>query len=169
LPRTKKAANGFKLEIFCDNEYFVVMSDKLSTNRNENTEPKSTLSLSGNTEKLDLSLLSPEAQEEVRKAQALGMVEMQLKAQKMGLETLELDQNLKNIEATVADASRNGAHAQVTKTQNNSLGRTEVIIGNTDNAAKGKFTKTQSGEKDNTMVYILVGFAALVVIILLLK
>ena len=135
------------------------------------TPPKSDnmLSLSANDQNLDLSLLSPEAQEEVRKSHALGQVELQLKAKKMGLETMELDENLKNFEATVADASRNGSHAQVTKTQNNTLGRTEVIIGNTDNAAKGKFTKSQTGEKDKTMMYVIIGFIGLIVIILIAK
>jgi hypothetical protein len=145
------------------------MSEELTADENQHSVSKNTLSLSSNTAELDLSLLSPDAQEEIRKAHALGEIELIHKAKNMGLETRELDENLKNFEATVADATRNGSHAQVTKTQNNSLGRTEVIIGNTGNAAKGKFTKTQSGEKDNTLIYALLGFAALVVIILLAK
>lgn len=140
------------------------MSEELTT-----TENKNMLSISNNDSSLDLSLLDPEAQQEVIKAHALGHVQLQIKAKEMGLETLELDENLKNFGATVADATRNGTHAQITKTQNNSLGRTEVIIGNTDNAAKGKFTKSQTGEKDNTIMYILIGLAGLVIIILLAR
>lgn len=140
------------------------MSEELTT-----TENKNMLSISNNDSSLDLSLLAPEAQQEVIKAHALGHVQLQIKAKEMGLETLELDENLKNFGATVADATRNGTHAQITKTQNNSLGRTEVIIGNTDNAAKGKFTKSQTGEKDNTIIYILIGLAGLVIIILLAR
>ena len=132
-------------------------------------ENRNTLSLAHNDASLDLSLLSPEAQEEVRKAHALGTVQLTMKAKEMGLETMELDQNLRNFEATVADASRNGTHAQITKTQNNTLGRTEVIIGNTENAAKGKFTKSQTGEKDKTLLYVVIGFVGLVIIILLAK
>lgn len=140
------------------------MSDESNNGENRNT-----LSLSSNDQSLDLSLLSPEAQQEVRKAHALGSVALQMKAKEMGLETLELDQNLKNFEATVSDASQNGTHAQITKTQNNSLGRTEVIMGNTENAAKGKFTKSQTGEKDNTILYIVIGLVGLVIIILLAR
>lgn len=140
------------------------MSDESNNGENRNT-----LSLSSNDQSLDLSLLSPEAQQEVRKAHALGSVALQMKAKEMGLETLELDQNLKNFEATVSDASQNGTHAQITKTQNNSLGRTEVIMGNTENAAKGKFTKSQTGEKDNTILYIVIGLVGLVIIILLTR
>lgn len=140
------------------------MSDESNNGENRNT-----LSLSSNDQSLDLSLLSPEAQQEVRKAHALGSVALQMKAKEMGLETLQLDQNLKNFEATVSDASQNGTHAQITKTQNNSLGRTEVIMGNTENAAKGKFTKSQTGEKDNTILYIVIGLVGLVIIILLTR
>lgn len=140
------------------------MSDESNNGENRNT-----LSLASNDQSLDLSLLSPEAQQEVRKAHALGSVAMQIKAKEMGLETLELDQNLKNFESTVSDASQSGTHAQITKTQNNSLGRTEVIMGNTENAAKGKFTKSQTGEKDNTILYIVIGLVGLVIIILLTR
>lgn len=140
------------------------MSDESNNGENSNT-----LSLASNDQSLDLSLLSPEAQQEVRKAHALGSVAMQIKAKEMGLETLELDQNLKNFESTVSDASQSGTHAQITKTQNNSLGRTEVIMGNTENAAKGKFTKSQTGEKDNTILYIVIGLVGLVIIILLTR
>ena len=145
------------------------MGNEVSAGDIQNTASKNTLALSSNNVELDLSLLSPDAQEEIRKAHALGEVELMHKAKNMGLETRELDENLKNFEATVSDATQNGSHAQVTKTQNNSLGRTEVIIGNTDNAAKGKLTKSQNGEKDNTLMYVLIGAAALVLVVLLAR
>jgi len=143
------------------------MSNELSRQDNQDTPPKNTLALSNNTEELDLSNLSPDSQEEIRKAHALGEIEIRQKAKNMALETTELAENMKNISRTVGDVNQNGGNAQVTKVTDGVLGRTELLIGNTDNAKKGKFTKSQSGQKDNTLMYVLIGAAVLVIVVLL--
>ena len=55
----------------------------------------------------------------------------------------------------------------VTHTQTTAVGRTEVIMGNTETAGKGKLTRTQTGNETNwTPYYIFAAIAAVVLIVI---
>ena len=52
------------------------------------------------------------------------------------------------------------------KLKEDSLGRTEVIVGNTEAARKGKLTRSQTGFGDNiTLWVVLAGIAAVVIVL----
>lgn len=50
-------------------------------------------------------------------------------------------------------------------TQETSVGRTEVIMGNTAQAASGKITRTMAGERNMTPIYVVVGIIALLILV----
>ena len=65
---------------------------------------------------------------------------------------------------TVRDASEGGNAVTITHSQTTKVGRTEIIMGNTERAQSGKLSKSQSGETNWTPYYIFGGILALVII-----
>jgi hypothetical protein len=61
-------------------------------------------------------------------------------------------------------AQQEGTSVTMQHTQESSVGRTEVIMGNTAQAASGKLTRTMEGRRDLTWLYFVGG--AIVVLIL---
>ena len=53
----------------------------------------------------------------------------------------------------------------MTHVHTSTFGRTEVIMGNTETAAKGKLSKSQTGEFNWTPVYLIGGVIAIIVLI----
>ena len=72
------------------------------------------------------------------------------------------------VRATVA-ADEQGLSATETFTHETSTGRTEFIVGNTDTAAKGKLNRAQRGEKDQTLIYIIIAAAVIIMLAALLN
>lgn len=114
---------------------------------------------------LDLSWM-PEAQ----RAQLLaeytrGELDIRRKAQELQVDVEVLRETLGNLTETTRRVAADGNSVTITHTQTTSVGRTEIIMGNTDNARSGKLSKTQTGEKDWTPIYILAGLIAIVLIV----
>jgi len=65
---------------------------------------------------------------------------------------------------TTKEVSESGNSVTVSHTQTTKIGRTEIKMGNTEEAKSGKLSKTQTGEKDWNPYYIFAGIAALVLI-----
>lgn len=118
----------------------------------------------GPTNNIDLSWLS----EEDRKALLLdftkGMLDIQTKAQELNVDANILKKSLTDFVETTRDVSEHGDAVTITHTQDSKLGRTEIMMGNTDHAKGGKLTKSQTGTTNWTPYYI---FAAIVAIILI--
>ena len=52
--------------------------------------------------------------------------------------------------------SKAGDSVTISHAHTSTLGRTEVLMGNTEKAAKGKLSRSQTGEDDNTMKYVII-------------
>ena len=120
--------------------------------------------ISSNTS-LDLSWM-PEAQ----RAQLLaeytrGGLDIARKAQELQVDVEVLRDTLGNLTETTRRVAADGNSVTITHTQTTSVGRSEIIMGNTDNSRSGKLSKTQTGEKDWTPIYILAGLIAIVLIV----
>jgi hypothetical protein len=118
----------------------------------------------GQSTQLDLTPLSETDRTEIVRRFAEGKIELAKKAGELAVENQALAQRLDGMVKTVTRASDTGASASVTGAYNDKMGRTEVIMGNTETAAKGKLSRSQTGEKDLTLVYVIV--AAVVVVII---
>jgi hypothetical protein len=143
------------------------MPDEINR-RPEDTSGSEVIPL-GKTATLSLEGLSEAQRAEIRMEHAKTMVRLKVKAEELAIEAQALGARLNNMGDAAADANRNDIAITLTSTQTDSLGRTEVIIGNTETAAKGKLNRSQAGQKDLTLVYIVVAAIVAIIIALILK
>ena len=127
-------------------------------------ESKNVIPLGPSTQ-LDLSPLSEADQQEMVKRYAEGKIDLTKKAGELAIENQALDQRLDGVVDTVSRAADSGTSATVTGAYTDKMGRTEVIMGNTETAAKGKLSRSQTGEKDLTLVYAVIAAVVIVIIV----
>lgn len=121
---------------------------------------------SGSAE-LDLSKLSDEDRNEIVKAYNQGMVDVHTRAASLGVDIQALGATLRELSDTTEKlAESKDTAVTITHTQDSSAGRTEIIIGNTDTAHRGRLSRSQTGERDLTKFYIIGGAAVLAIILL---
>jgi len=112
---------------------------------------------------LDLSGLNDSQIAEIKRQHADGMVSVQVKAAEMKLDVTALDAALTSFTDQTAKASQAGAHATIQHSQTSSIGKTEVVIGNTDRAAAGKIN---SGSTGHLRTLLVVAAVAIVIVVL---
>ena len=66
-------------------------------------------------------------------------------------------------------ASLQGQSMTVEHTQNSSVGRTEVIVGNTEKAAKGKISRSATGEPSQLPFIAIIAAVTAIVIALIVS
>jgi hypothetical protein len=115
-------------------------------------------------EALDLSGLSTSEIAELKQQHASGMIDIQKKAEELKVDVAALDATLGSFTDQVGKATQAETSATITHTQTSTVGRTEVVIGNTDRAATGKVSRSARGEQDKTLWII--GIVAVVAIAL---
>lgn len=98
-----------------------------------------------------------------------GILDVNKRAQELHVDAAALRRTLDDLAATTADISQKGDAVTISHTQTTSIGRTEVIMGNTQQAQSGKLSKSQTGERDWTPYYIFGGIVALIIIIALMN
>ena len=91
-------------------------------------------------------------------------VDLQIDGLRKDKETKNLKAGIDVMTDGVAKATADQSHATMTKVTEDTSGRSEVIIGNTETAAKGKLTRSQEGKDDKPL--IILGVVAGVVILL---
>ena len=114
------------------------------------------------SQELDLSYLTEAEIAELKKQYIKNSLEIQKKAADLKIEIGALDSTLKSFTEQTKNASESGTSATITHSQTSALGRTEVIIGNTDRAANGKISRSGRGIDDK--VIIITGIMAVTVI-----
>lgn len=119
--------------------------------------------------KLDISNLSTEAQSLLKQKAVEAQLDIHKKAQEAQIDIQGTKLNLDNLNSTVRESTKDGTSITVTHTQTTSIGRTEVMMGNTERAAAGKISRSGAGLDDNTMKIVIVVAIVAVVIVLLLK
>ena len=87
----------------------------------------------------------------------------------MNIDAMALKKVLDDFSQATKDISGDGNAITIAHTQTTSIGRTEIIMGNTKHAQSGKLSKSQTGEKDWNPYYIFGGIIALIVIIALIR
>ena len=102
--------------------------------------------------------------QELRMLHAKGMIDLDKKALEIGIDVQALDQTLSTMAHQTEQVSKAGDSVTTTHSQDSRLGRTEVIMGNTEAAVRGKLTKSQTGEDDNTLKYVIIGAVVVIVV-----
>lgn len=145
------------------------MKDEKSSNivRSENNV-LSTINLSP-TASMDISFLSEEERKAMLMEHTKGMLDISQKAQELHVDSASLKKTLEDLSESTREVAESDNAVTITHTQTTSIGRTEVIMGNTEQAQSGKLSKSQSGEKDWTPYYIFGGLIALIIIVSSMK
>jgi hypothetical protein len=116
---------------------------------------------------VDLSFI-PEPQRNALMAEYMrGTIDIARKANELHVDVVTLRNTLGALAETTRQVSQDGNAVTVTHTQTTAVGRTEIIMGNTDEASRGKLTRTQTGTDTNwTPYYIFAAIAAVVLIVI---
>ncbi len=122
----------------------------------------SSLLVLGQNDSLEISGLAPEQVSALRMQYAQGMIDVQKKATELRVDVDALDHTLRSLTSQTESATRSGVSITATHSQTTSLGRTEIILGNTDQARRGKLSRLQSGAEDNPVVYVAVLAGAII-------
>jgi len=123
----------------------------------------SDISLSPKTT-MDLSWLPEEDRKVLLIDYSKGMLDLAVKAQELNVDADILKKTLDDLSSTTQKVSESGDAITITHSQTTKVGRTEVVMGNTEEAQSGKLSKSQTGEKDWTPYYIFAGILALIII-----
>lgn len=115
---------------------------------------------------LDLSHLSEQERKALLIDYTRGMLDVGRKASELNVDVATLRNTLDTFSQTALRAQEEGTSVTITHTQTTAIGRTEISMGNTDAAKTGKLTRSQTGERDWTPIYVIGGIVAVVVIAL---
>ena len=128
-----------------------------------NGAPTSIALATGQT--VDLSFI-PEAQRNALMAEYMrGTLDVAKKANELQVDVVTLRNTLGTLAETTRQVSQDGNSVPITHTQTTQVGRTEIIMGNTETAGKGKLTRTQTGTETNWIPYYI--FAAIAAVVLI--
>ena len=115
----------------------------------------------------DMSALTKEQQSSIVLDYQRGLIDVKLRAATLGVDVAALGKTLRDlVENTVAVSESEGSSVTITHTSDTALGRTEVIIGNTEQAHRGKLTKSQGGDRDWTPLYVMGGLILVGIVLL---
>ncbi|MCY3820130.1 MAG: hypothetical protein OXH52_12330 [Gammaproteobacteria bacterium] len=102
----------------------------------------------GRMGKVDLSHLSPEARAALLEQYAKGRIDLDLRARELDVDIQALDTELTSWTGQAAKAHEDGLSVTVSNATETSVGRTEVMIGNSEAAQKGRLSRNQTGEEN---------------------
>src|ERR1700757_141750 len=97
---------------------------------------------------LDLTGMQPDQIAELKRQHASGMIDLKKKAEELKIENASLAMTLDSFNTEASKATQANVSMTATHTQNTAIGRTEVVIGNTDRAASGKLSVSAAGVPD---------------------
>lgn len=125
--------------------------------------PPSTITL-GPLPMLDLSFLPEAERNALLSGYAQGVIDVAKKAHELHVDVGVLKATLDQLAHTTQQVSEGGNAVTVTHTQTTKIGRTEIKMGNTEEAKSGRLTSSQTGERNWTPYYIFAGIVAVVLI-----
>ena len=111
---------------------------------------------------LDIDGLGEEEVRTLKKERAQEMIRLEAKANDLVMENKAMEGTLTTMVDHTARASADGTAVTLTRKIKDTLGETEVIMGNTETARRGKFSR------DYNFAYFLVAGVVVVVIVLAL-
>lgn len=124
----------------------------------------SVINLAPTASSVDLSGLSPEQVAELKRQHAAGMIDLSRTANDLKAHNASLAMLLDSLNSEAAKATQSNVSMTATHTQTTPIGRTEIVIGNTDRAASGKLSTSATGVPDR--VLWIVGIIATAMIII---
>ena len=102
------------------------------------------------TQVLDLTGLNADQIAELKHQYVSGMIDVKKKAEELKVDVGALDAALSSFNDQTAKGTQLNASVTISHTQTSALGRTEVMIGNTEKAASGKISRSAAGLEDQS-------------------
>ena len=118
----------------------------------------------GDGRNLDLQHLTPEQQQEISLKVQEAKIDLAKKAEAAKIDLHVTKTQIDNLSESSLEATKDGTSFTATHSQDTSVGRTEVVIGNTERAAKGKMSRSGAGLPD---IDLKIGLIIGVVIVML--
>jgi hypothetical protein len=147
------------------------MSDKEEKTKSEMVKREDGISamLVGKGIPIDFTGMTELQIQALKEQHAKRMIEIATKAVESGVDTETLDKKLSTIAGHTISLAKAGASVTITSASDDSIGRTEIMIGNTEAAKEGKLSRSQSGLKDLYPIWIGVGIFIIIVIAIIAK
>lgn len=127
--------------------------------------PPTSISLAGG-QTVDLSFMSEGERNGLLAEYTRGTLDIARRAAELHVDVVTLRNTLGTLAETARQVSQDGNSVTVTHTQTTAFGHTEIIMGNTETAGKGRLSRSQTGETNWTPYYIFAVIAAVVLIAL---
>ena len=119
---------------------------------------------------IDISSLPEETRVELQKETARRVIENQDRLAKVCTDVHALGASLEEFARTGTDMAESGLTFTATNTRDDSLGRTEIMIGNSEAAQRGRLSRSQVGSAGNlstqSLILIIIAIVAVTVITL---
>jgi hypothetical protein len=115
---------------------------------------------------INLENLSSEQREIITAKFSDAQLELVTKSQQAKIDLGATKQGLDDFADTVKKSTADGTSTTITHTQTTSVGRTEVIMGNTEKAAKGSISRSGAGLPDNSLKIIAIVAIAVVIAVI---
>lgn len=120
----------------------------------------------GEQQELDLRDLTPEQASAIVSKAHEKAVERDDRRQRLKDDLTVTAAKLGTYTKTVQETAQDNAAITITNVHEDSLGRTEIIVGNTDTARKGKLSRSQAGFGDTAKMWLI--FAAIVAAVVII-
>ena len=120
----------------------------------------------GSNSLIDLTGMPSEQVAELKRQYVSGMIDLKRKAEELKIDNASLAMLLDSFNTEASKATQANVSMTTTHAQTTAIGRTEVVIGNTDRAASGKLSASAAGVPDRLLW--IVGIAAVAAVIVAL-
>jgi hypothetical protein len=120
----------------------------------------------GTSTELDLSNLSEDEARALQVEHAKKAIERDDRREKLKEDVTVMKEKLQTFTKTAVDTAADQASITISNVIEDSTGRTEILVGNTEAARAGKLTRSQSGYGDSAKLWLIIAGIAAVVIVL---
>jgi len=102
----------------------------------------------------DMAELSEETRQELSRQHFSNLIENQRKQVEAAIDAKILETKLKTMGKQTGEAIDDGADITISNVKEDVMGRTEIIMGNSEAAQKGKLTRSQQGKRGSFLGWI---------------
>ena len=116
---------------------------------------------------LDLSHLSDEQKAQLTMDYQKGLIDVQKRAAELNVEVRALGEVLNTLSDTTTQiTNQEGGHVTLTHTNESAVGRTEIIMGNTEQSRRGKLSRSATGDFDVQPMIVIGGIIIAVIVVI---
>ena len=121
----------------------------------------------GGSLQLDISHLSDEQKQQLALDYQKGMIDLETRARSLEIDVTTLGETLNRLASTTEQVvNQEGSHINITHTQDSSVGRTEIIMGNTEQARRGRLSRSATGDFDVQPIIVIGGLIVAVIVVI---